>query len=791
MGMKELLRKSLNRQLAATEEGQPLARLRPLVEALDHFFFDPDEQTPGPPHIRDGVNTKRWMTLVIMALIPCILWAIWNTGVQTLVYTSGDVSLMGEFFASSHSLFSYVSFVIKEGRWLTVLSLGIKAFFPVMMISYMVGGLVEVIFACVRRHPISEGFLVSGMLFALILPPTLPYWMVAVGIASGIFISKELFGGVGMNIVNPALCCRLILFFAFPAQMTGDVWVGTNPYIVRQALVKVNKGMPVVDGYSQATPLKRVNVSLDIQRIHVDAIATQFPDVEEVSTKNVLDPIWKAWANEYNVRESFGKLSQKTLRQFLITSKEGGGLGLSPEDYEQAWRLAQFQYEQGVLTNWNFFLGNKLGCFGETSTLFCLLGALFLIWTGVGAWQTMVAVFFGALGTAFLFEIPLLLSEDCGAFSPAIFSIPAYKHLLLGGLAFGAVFMATDPVSSPSLGLSRWIYGILIGCITIIIRVANPAFPEGAMLAIILGNITAPLIDHLVARWYRRRRSFTNYRTLIFIALLATVAALLLSLLSGLLKNQQNYARELDRSRQLLLSARICSPKGDLQLYEEGKYISAQHMGNGLLEKGEKRASGEDILAVYRARVSPFLVDRKGRRTSYENEGIDIEKYLQAWKKKECVEFLPIFGIIPNSGEKSFESYVVPVSGYGLWDRIFGYICINSDGKTIRGIAWYDHQETPGLGGEISTYDWQEQFSGKLIFQPDEEGKIDMKTSPLGVTIVKGRVEDVLGDVPKTMNAVDGIAGATLTGDGVMRAYKESLEPYRPFFENLSNDGEQ
>jgi len=790
--MKNLLRKSLDAQLAATEEGKPLARLRPLVEAVDHFFFEVVEETPGPPHIRDAVNTKRWMSLVVVSLIPVILWALWNTGLQKLVYTSGDRELMRDFFASSHSLSAYFDFVAKEGRWWSALLYGLGAFIPIMLVSYVVGGIVEVVFACVRRHPISEGFLVTGMLYALILPPTLPLWMAALGIATGIIISKELFGGVGRNIVNPALCCRLILFFAFPAQMTGDIWVGTNPYVVREALLKVNKDIPAVDGYTQATPLKRVNVGIDVERIHVDAIAAQFPGVQKVSTQDVLEPMWAKWAKSHDVDEELGAISQKNLRQFLITPKEAGGLGLLAEDYEGAWKLASLQYEQGVLTDWNFFLGNKLGCFGETSTLACLLGAIFLVWTGIGSWKTMAAVLLGALSTAFLFELPSLFAENQGAFSPALFAIPAYKHLLLGGLAFGAVFMATDPVSSPTLSASKWIYGILIGFLTIIIRTVNPAFPEGVMLAIILGNVAAPLIDHGVSRWYRRRHSFTALGTLGFIAALSIVAALVLSLVSGMLKERQEYAKELDRSRQLLLSARIYSPKGYLQLYRDGEYLPAHHVGEGKLLLGEKRATDADIFAVYQRHVRPILVDLGGRKTTYEKQQISMEKHLKEWKKTGSgeLEYLPLFGILPESGQEPFVSYVVPVSGYGLWDRIYGYICINNDGKTVCGIAWYDHQETPGLGGEIASYDWQKQFSGKQIFQCDEEGNIDIETSPLGISVVKGKVEDVLGDSEKRKSAVDGISGATLTGNGVMRAYKDSLEPYRPFFKRLTQDGE-
>jgi Na+-transporting NADH:ubiquinone oxidoreductase subunit B len=242
----------------------------------------------------------------------------------------------------------------------------------------------------------------------------------------------------------------------------------------------------------------------------VDAIAANFPGVEQVPTEKVIREYWGKWSQAHGEEERFGSLSQGTLRRFLTDKKIESGLQLSPERVEEAWKFAQVQYEQGILTSWNLFLGNRAGSFGETSILACLIGAGVLILTGVGSWRTMIGVLVGVVGTAGAFKILLSnFGADVGAWTPAMCSFSPYKHLLLGGVMFGAVFMATDPVSSPVLRLSRWIYGALIGFLVMIIRMLSPAYPEGTMLAIILGNVASPLIDHHVARWYRRKACVT------------------------------------------------------------------------------------------------------------------------------------------------------------------------------------------------------------------------------------------------------------------------------------------
>lgn len=503
-----MLRKLFDYQLSLTEPGKPLHGIRPLIEAADTFYYESAAVTEKGPHIRDAIDIKRWMLLVVIALLPCIFMAIWNTGVQSFVYSSGNYHLMNEFFSAGTSFATYSDFVMKEDRYLTILKLGSAAFFPVVIITYLVGGLVEGLFACVRKHDISEGFLVSGILYALILPPTIPYWMVALGVAVGITLSKEIFGGSGMNIVNPALACRAFLFFAFPGRMSGDVWVGTNPTIIRESLVKMNQDAKTsaIDGYTQATKLAQFNVSQDVKRIHVDAIASNNLG-SDVQTYETIQREFTKWNELGHHNATLGQLTQEQMRSFVTSPMGEGGLGLSTGYYEDAYRFTSLNYGFGDNNDWGFFFGNKLGSMGETSIFACLLGAAYLIWTGVGSWRTMAGMAVGAYITALLFEwCSALLGPDHGAFLPAHFGFPAYKHFLIGSLAFGLVFMATDPVTSPVMNLGKWIFGIFCGVVTVVIRNINPAYPEAVMLAILMGNVFAPLIDSYAAKFYRRRR---------------------------------------------------------------------------------------------------------------------------------------------------------------------------------------------------------------------------------------------------------------------------------------------
>ncbi len=502
-----MLRKILDYQMSLTEKNKVFKKLRPAFSALDTFLYEAPENTKTAPHIRDATDLKRWMLLVVFAMVPAIIMAIWNTGLQSYVYSSGNYSLMDDYLTSLDSLSDYFAFAAKDNRWMTILKEGCLAFLPVVLVSYLFGGVAEMIFAVVRGHDVAEGFLVTGMLFPLVLPPTIPLWMVAVGVVVGVVLSKELFGGTGMNIMNPALCCRAFLFFAYPTRMSGEVWVGRNPVVVRESLVKMNaeSGRPAIDGYTQASKLNQFNVSPEIKQIHVDAIATNNLG-DNVRHFDLIKEYFSKWSKGSEAK--LGQLTSDQMQSFVTSPASEGGLGLSVGDYYDAYHFSALQYGLGETNgNWLFFLGNKLGSMGETSTLACIIGALLIIFFGIGSWRTMAAYAIGAFGTASLFEWgSAFLAPDGGAWTAAQFGFPAYKMLILGGLAFGLVYMATDPVSSPDRPVSRWVYGILIGIITIVIRYINPAFPEGVMLAILTGNVFASLIDYYVVLNYRRKR---------------------------------------------------------------------------------------------------------------------------------------------------------------------------------------------------------------------------------------------------------------------------------------------
>ncbi|NNE43811.1 MAG: NADH:ubiquinone reductase (Na(+)-transporting) subunit B, partial [Gemmatimonadetes bacterium] len=327
---------------------------------------------------------------VVVALFPAILWGMYNVGFQKL-------AALGE----PTALFS----CLYHGAWHML---------PIILVSYAVGGVWEVTFAIVRKHEINEGFLVTGMLFPLTCPPTLPLWMVAAGISFGIVIGKEVFGGTGMNILNPALTARAFVFFAYPAYMSGDsVWTAVDPKLA-------------VDGWTGATPLSV-------------AAASNGPDV-------------------------MGALS-----------------------------AANYIWMQA-------FLGQIPGSMGEVSALAALLGAVILIITGVGAWRIMVSMVAGGLVGAFL------MNAVAGSASAGIMHLSGLWHLVVGGFAFGVVFMATDPVSAASTTIGKYIYGFLAGVLSVLIRAVNPAYPEGVMLAILFMNVFAPLIDHFVVKRNVARR---------------------------------------------------------------------------------------------------------------------------------------------------------------------------------------------------------------------------------------------------------------------------------------------
>lgn len=389
------LRNFLDRIKPSFEKGGKLQMFHSTFEAFESFLFVPDKVTTRGTHIRDSIDLKRTMTVVIIALMPALLFGMWNVGFQ-------------------HT----VAFGLKDWTFWQMFGFGFLRVLPIIIVSYVVGLGIEFIFAQIRHHEVNEGFLVSGMLIPLIMPVDVPLWMVAIATAFAVIIGKEVFGGTGMNIFNPALLARAFLFFAYPSKMSGDVvWIAGLG----------DKGAQVVDGFSGATPLA--------------VAATGAGDA----------------AHNMSVDQLVGHM---------------------PSAYDM-------------------FMGFIPGSIGETSTLAILLGAIILIATGVGSWKIILSTVLGGLGVG-------LLLNWAGA-NPYM-ELPAYYHLIMGGFAFGAVFMATDPVSGAQTETGKWIYGFLIGAMAVIIRVLNPAYPEGMMLAILLMNTFAPLIDYYVVQSNIKRR---------------------------------------------------------------------------------------------------------------------------------------------------------------------------------------------------------------------------------------------------------------------------------------------
>ena len=360
-------------------------KYEPVWDATKTFFFLPSPKTTVMPFVRDCLDLKRYMSFVILALLPVTLFGMFNTGYQSGIATGQDYSVLDCFLV---------------GAWYML---------PMIIVSYGVGFLWEFLFAIVRRHKISEGFLVTGLLFPLTLPPTIPLWQVALGISFGVVIGKEIFGGTGRNILNPALTARAFVFFSYPVSMSGDIWIA---------------GKDFVDGITGATAL-------------------------------------------------------------AVAGYEGQAIGAA---------LSDSGYSLGRL-----FLGLVPGSVGETSALCCLIGALILTVTRIANYRIILGGIIGLIVTSTLvYLIP-------GGQETWANAGPLY-HLCAGGFLFGITFMATDPVSAPGTNAGRWIYGILCGFLTVTIRVANPAFMEGAMLAILFMNVFAALLDHAVMKYKMSKR---------------------------------------------------------------------------------------------------------------------------------------------------------------------------------------------------------------------------------------------------------------------------------------------
>lgn len=393
----KFLRDTLDKAKHNFEKGGKYHKFYYVFEALDTFHFSPNTVTPATgAQIRDAVDLKRLMMTVVIAMIPCLAFGVWNVGYQHFL-ALGQSASAGE-----------------------IITVGLIQVLPIVLVAYVAGGLVEVVFAIFRKHPINEGYLVTGMLIPLVMPPDIPLWQVAVASIFAVVIAKEAFGGTGMNILNVALTARAFLYFAYPLNISGEVWT------------YLPSGAKTVAGYSGATPL---------------AVAAQ-ASTEGESVVQAFNSFGAGWADNLY---SFG----------------------------------------------NMFFGFMPGCIGETSTLMCLIGAFILITTGVGSWKIIAGVFLGAWGMGAFLNL-IAVNE--------FMAMPAHYHLVIGGLAFGAVFMATDPVTATQTEAGKWVYGLLIGLLTVLIRVFNPAYPEGIMLAILFMNVMAPLIDYVVVSANKKRR---------------------------------------------------------------------------------------------------------------------------------------------------------------------------------------------------------------------------------------------------------------------------------------------
>ncbi len=405
----KLLRDLLDTQARHFEKGGRFEKLYPLWEAQDTFLYTPGEVTRAAPHVRDALDMKRLMMTVVIALVGCIYMALYNTGYQAhLAIEAGAPPL--DVWQTRAMEWLGLSFASSD-MWACLVH-GSLYFVPVLAVTFVVGGLWEVLFAVVRGHEVNEGMLVSGMLFPLILPATVPLWQVALGFSFGIVVGKEVFGGTGMNVLNPALTARAFLFFAYPGELSGDaVWIAAGT---------------TADGVSGATALARATES-------GLAGVTEMTDV------------------------------------------------------------------------WSAFMGFIPGSMGETSALACLVGAVLLVGTGIGSWRIMVSVLVGTLTTAWLLNM-------AGSVTNPYFEITPVWHFLLGGWAFGTVYMATDPVTGPATLSGHYAYGFLIGSLAVLIRVVNPAYPEGMMLAILFMNLFAPLIDYVVVQTNMRRRRLRHAR---------------------------------------------------------------------------------------------------------------------------------------------------------------------------------------------------------------------------------------------------------------------------------------
>lgn len=401
------LRHYLDRLQPSFSKSGHFEKFSAVYEMLDNLVYTPSTITQTAPHVRDGIELKRVMSFIVLAVLPCFFVGAWNIGFQANTAMTELIIDSAPGWRGSILEFLGVNYNA-ENTWDNMMY-GLVHIIPVFVVALVVGGAWEILFAVIRKRKLSEGILVISLLFSLTLPPTIPLWQVAIGISFGVVIGKEIFGGTGKNFVNPILVGRAFLYFAYPAQIAGDsVWT-------------------VADGFSGATPLGLGSAD----------------GINNITTTGI------------------------------------------------TWSQA--------------FLGQIQGAIGETSTLACLIGGIFLVYTGIASWRIIAGGLIGMIMTAILFNL-------IGSDTNPMFTIPWYWHLVLGGFAFGIMFLATDPVTSAATNTGRLLYGLLIGILIVVIRIANPTIPECTMFAILLANIFAPLIDYFVIQIniIRRRKRYAR-----------------------------------------------------------------------------------------------------------------------------------------------------------------------------------------------------------------------------------------------------------------------------------------
>lgn len=394
----KILRNLLDSMEPQFVKGGKYEKFYALYEAADTLFYTPTDKTNNTSHVRDAIDLKRMMGIVWLCTFPAMFFGMWNVGYQANTAIAGGLAAPADWHGM---LIAMLAGHDPASLWDNIIY-GAVFFLPVYATTFIVGGFWEVLFAVVRKHEVNEGFFVTSILFALIVPPTIPLWQVALGISFGIVIGKEVFGGTGKNFLNPALTGRAFLFFAYPAQISGElVWTA-------------------VDGFSGAT--------------------------------------------------------------MLSVAQQGG-----------------MEMLHNSITWMDAFFGVMQGSIGETSTLAIFIGGAVLLFTGIASWRIVAGTMIGMIALSTLFNF-------IGSDTNPMFQVPWYWHMVLGGFAFGLIFMTTDPVSASMTNTGRWFYGALIGVMVILIRVVNPAYPEGMMLAILFANLFAPLIDHFVVEANIQRR---------------------------------------------------------------------------------------------------------------------------------------------------------------------------------------------------------------------------------------------------------------------------------------------